>query len=71
MKIALCFCGQPRFVEEVAALIKENVIQNYDVDVFAHLWFDKELQTKPYKYGGAGGWKHQKELLPFLQQIFQ
>lgn len=60
MKLAVCFCGQPRFVEEVSPLIKDNVFDNYDVDVFAHLWFDEELQTQPYKYGGAGGWKDQR-----------
>ena len=51
MKIALCFSGQPRFVNECAPLIKANVIQDYNVDVFAHLWFDDDLQTKPYKHG--------------------
>lgn len=60
MRIALCFSGQPRFVEEVASSILENVIGYYNVDVFAHLWFDEDLQTKPYKYGGAGQWKDQR-----------
>lgn len=60
MKIALCFSGQPRFVKDCSDLILKNVIQNYDVDVFAHLWFDEELQTKPYKYGGNGDWKNQR-----------
>ena len=49
MKIALCFSGQPRFVNECSPLIRNNVIQDYDIDVFAHLWFDDDLQTKPYK----------------------
>ena len=44
MKIALCFSGQPRFIKESASLIKENIIQDYDVDVFSHLWFDEGLQ---------------------------
>ena len=60
MKLALCFSGQPRFVEECSSLILKNVIQDYDVDVFAHLWMDEELQNKPYKYGGDGGWEHQR-----------
>lgn len=60
MKIALCFSGQPRFIEEVAPSIKENVIGDYDVDIFAHLWFDDGLQSKPYKYGGSGKWKDQR-----------
>ena len=60
MKIALCFSGQPRFIEQAAENVFDNVIGDYDVDVFAHLWFDEDLQTKPYKYGGAGGWKDQR-----------
>jgi hypothetical protein len=60
MKIALCFSGQPRFVEYCAPSILENVIQNYDVDIFGHLWFDDELQSQPYKWGGNGGWKDQR-----------
>ena len=60
MKIALCFSGQPRFINECSQLIKSNVIQNYDIDVFAHLWFDNDLQTKPYKYGGNSDWEHQR-----------
>lgn len=60
MKIALCFSGQPRFVAECSEYIKANVIRNYDVDVFAHLWFDDDLQTKPYKYGGDGNWVNQR-----------
>lgn len=60
MKIALCFSGQPRFINECSPLILKNVIQDYDVDVFAHLWFDDELQNKPYKHGGDGGWVEQR-----------
>jgi hypothetical protein len=59
-KIAICFSGQPRFIDECYPYIKENVIQNKQVDVFAHLWFDEDLITKPYKYGGDGNWQHQR-----------
>lgn len=60
MKIALCLSGQPRFVKEVAPSILKNICEGYDVDTFFHFWFDKDLQTKPYKYGGDGGWEHQR-----------
>ena len=60
MKLALCFSGQPRFVNECSNLIINNAIQNYDVDVFAHLWFDDDLKNKPYKHGGDGGWEKQR-----------
>lgn len=60
MKLALCFSGQPRFVKECCHHVLTNVIQDYDVDVFAHLWFDEDLQKKPYKFGGSGGWESQR-----------
>lgn len=59
-KIALCFSGQPRFIEEAYPFIKSNVIKNEKVDIFAHLWFDGGLTDKPYKYGGNGEWQHQR-----------
>jgi len=55
-KIALCFYGQPRFIEDNYRLLFLNLIDRYEIDVYAHLWFDEELQTKPYKFGGNGGW---------------
>jgi len=39
MKIALCFSGQPRFIEECQDNIKKNLIDGYDVDIFAHGWW--------------------------------
>ena len=74
MRIALCFSGQPRFIEQVSSSILQNVIGNYDVDVFAHLWFDEDLQNKPYKYGGAGGWKDQRispDSIEKFQEIYK
>lgn len=60
MKVAVCFSGQPRFINECCGSIIENVFGDYSVDVFAHLWFDENLLTKPYKYGGSGGWENQR-----------
>lgn len=60
MKVAVCFSGQPRFINECSETIIKNVFGDYLVDVFAHLWFDKDLLTKPYKYGGSGGWENQR-----------
>ena len=74
MKLALCFSGQPRFTEECSGSILANVIQNHDVDVFAHLWFDEDLQTKPYKYGGTGAWEAQRiqeNAIQTFQKIYQ
>ena len=41
MKIALCFSGQPRFVNEVAPYIIKNICEEYDVDTYFHFWFDE------------------------------
>lgn len=61
MKIALCLSGQPRFVDEVAPFILQNVCEGYDVDVFAHIWFDEELLNRPYKIGANGDqWINQR-----------
>jgi hypothetical protein len=60
MKIALCLSGQPRFIKEVSPYILKNVCNNYDVDTFFHFWFDDNLITKPYKYGGNGEWINQR-----------
>lgn len=60
MKIAACFAGQPRFINECAPSILENVFKDQDVDVFAHLWFGEDLtsnEADAFKYGGAGGWE--------------
>lgn len=60
MKIALCLFGQPRFIKETFPYIFHNLCEGYDVDVFFHFWFDQDLQNKPYKYGGDGGWEKQR-----------
>ena len=57
MRIAACFAGQPRFINECAPSILQNVFKDQQVDVFAHLWFCDELHNETFKYGGDGGWK--------------
>jgi hypothetical protein len=57
MRIAACFAGQPRFINECAPSILQNVFKDQQVDVFAHLWFCDELHNETFKYGGDGGWE--------------
>lgn len=52
MKVALVISGQPRFVNECAPYLIQNIVSRYNVDVFAHLWFDEKLTKTPYKYEG-------------------
>ncbi len=42
MKIALCLSGQPRNYRDSFFYIYKHIIENNDVDVFFHTWFDKE-----------------------------
>ena len=38
MKIALCFCGQARSFEKGYDYYKNNLLTQYDVDVYIHSW---------------------------------
>jgi hypothetical protein len=42
MKIALCLSGQPRNAIPTSYRIKQSIIDNNDVDVFLHSWYDQE-----------------------------
>ena len=57
MKVALCFYGQPRFVDrkEVQDSYHENIISKYDTDVLCHAWHDKEEQ---YEFSSWSGLTH-------------
>ena len=60
MRIALLLSGQPRFIEEGSEYILKNICEGNNVDTFTHFWMDDGLITKPYKFGGAGGWVNQR-----------
>ena len=47
MKIALCFSGQPRFIERMNF---DNLIQDQDVDVFAHFWWDESYRGQLFAW---------------------
>lgn len=40
MKIALCLSGQPRNAIQTSSRIKKFIIENNNVDVFMHAWYD-------------------------------
>ena len=42
MRIALCFSGQPRYVERGAKYIKSCLLDYDNMDVFVHCWWDKQ-----------------------------
>lgn len=44
MNIAVCFYGQPRFIDNILSYEshKQKIFNQGNVDVFAHYWFDEE-----------------------------
>jgi hypothetical protein len=50
MKIAVCFSGQLRFVKEYSEYILKNLIHLYDVDVYAHIYYDESMLGKPFHH---------------------
>lgn len=47
MKIALCFSGQPRYIDKSYEQFR-SIFDNNAVDVFAHLWWDDSYLGKPF-----------------------
>ena len=50
MKIALCFSGNIRFLQECYPDIQKYMIDNNDVDVYAHLWWDKSYRGQIFRF---------------------
>ena len=49
MRVAICFSGQPRFVNECYAGIKNNLLDQNpgdDFDVFVHTWYSEDSTDK-------------------------
>lgn len=57
MKVALLLYGVPRFIDDSAPsdFYKENIIDKYDTDVYAHCWFEKinTLEQSPWRKNKA------------------
>jgi len=55
MKVAVGFYGQPRFVNVAAVVnsIKSKILDRFDCDVFAHLWYDPNAVSYD-----AGSWSN-------------
>jgi len=49
MKVALCFFGQPRYLENKNSFTshKEKIYSQCDVDVFTHFWFSEDNNLSP------------------------
>jgi hypothetical protein len=47
MKIALCFAGQPRFIDRMNF---DNLIQDHQVDTYAHFWWDESYRGQQFAW---------------------
>jgi hypothetical protein len=45
MKIALCFFGQIRDLQKGFTEYNQNLLNNYDIDIFAHVWNDPNVDS--------------------------
>lgn len=43
MKIAICFYGLPRYSEYTLSTLKKYLLDLYDIDIYAHLWWSNEM----------------------------
>ena len=50
MKIAICFHGQLRFTNECSPEIHHNLIDLYESDVYAHIWWSEYMLGKPFHH---------------------
>lgn len=59
MKIALCLSGQPRGLRKAFEYVHRNLLSQYDVDVFCHLWYKPEQMPvmQDYYYFVADNYK--------------
>ena len=50
MKIALCFSGQPRFIDKMNF---DNLTQDHEVDVYAHFWWDESYRGEIFAWNSS------------------
>ncbi len=75
MKIALCLHGQPRFFDAGHKYLNNIFLSKYNVDVFAHFWYDENSEEKdyisaPWLDGGRAG-KPVKDLPKKLVDLYK
>lgn len=47
MKIAICFSGQPRFLDKLNI---SNLVLNHQFDIYAHFWWDKNYRGQKFAW---------------------
>lgn len=50
MKIALCLSGQPRYIKECYQYIEKYILEPFNPDIYAHMWWDDSYIGKIFKF---------------------
>lgn len=73
MKVALCLKGQPRNYRKGYEHIKREILDNYDVDIFGHCWWDGSKMGQPYSTApwASGDYKIEEGIPEKLYGLYQ
>ena len=71
MKIALCFSGQPRYIEESYEQFSKGLFEKNDVDVFAHFWWDESYKGKPFVWESSDRYPEDYDPLEVFSKKFK
>ena len=71
MKVALCLSGQPRAVEVGFQKLQGTILNENDVDVFIHTWFDPENLSQNSVIPGREGHQLDPQAIDKLVQLYE
>ncbi len=71
-KVALILFGQPRFIENPAIIdsYKANLLDKYDVDVYAHTWYEPNVSYTASTWAHMGEVKASDNTLDIIQHLY-
>lgn len=72
MKIALCFSGLPRYIEESYDNIYQNLIDNnpkHQIDVYGHFWWDDSYINQIISRGNMN--RYEKNMIDVFKDKFK
>ncbi len=71
MKVALCFSGQPRYIEKSFEQFDKNILSCNDVDVFAHLWWDDSYKGKSFVWESTDKYPEDYSPMDKFSELFK
>ena len=71
MKIALCFSGQPRYIEESYEQFSRGLFEKNDVDVYSHFWWDESYKGKPFVWESSDRYPEDYDPLEVFSKKFK